>query len=251
MNIVEKVTKTRFTLKEILSNEWDTSIMPEISNAEVEKMYTLPSSKNKQIAQFGVASACNFSLKHKSIPSYKLHVIYYNFPEIGKTSSKITKSSCDKIEALYSSEFISPHDSIIMIINDEISESLQTSFDSLNVRLHNYLEMSDLDEKVISEMKENKLQLEKKHFRTVTLFNVNNLTNNMMNHRLVPEQKPIRDKEEIKKVLEENNCNGNQLPIILKHDIISKYLRLSSGDLCMVTRKSIKTGQYQFYRICY
>ena len=251
MNIVDKVTRTRFTLKEILSNEWDTTVMPEMSNNEVEKMYTLPSSKNKQIAQFGVASACNFSLKHKLIPSYKLHVIYYNFPEIGKTSSKITKSSCDKIEALYSSEIISPHDSIIMIINDEISESLQNSFDALNVRLQNDLEKSDINEKVVSEMKKNKLSLEKKHFRTVTLFNVNNLTNNIMDHRLVPEQSSIRDREEIKKILEENNCNTRQLPIILKHDIVSKYLRLSTGDLCKITRKSIKTGEYNFYRICY
>ena len=251
MNIVDKVTRTRFTLKEILSNEWDTTVMPEMSNNEVEKMYTLPSSKNKQIAQFGVASACNFSLKHKLIPSYKLHVIYYNFPEIGKTSSKITKSSCDKIEALYSSEIISPHDSIIMIINDEISESLQNSFDALNVRLQNDLEISDINEKVVSEMKKNKLSLEKKHFRTVTLFNVNNLTNNIMDHRLVPEQSSIRDREEIKKILEENNCNTRQLPIILKHDIVSKYLRLSTGDLCKITRKSIKTGEYNFYRICY
>jgi len=251
MNIVEKVTKTRSTLKDILSNEWDTSVMPELSNIEVEKLYTLPSSKNKQIAQFGVASACNFSLKHKLVPSYRLHVIYYNFPEIGKSSSKVTKSSCDKIEALYSSEIISPHDSIIMIINDIISESLQSSFDNLNVKLQNDLENDNLDEKVISEMKKNKLSLEKKHFRTVTLFNINNLTNNVMEHRLVPQQTAIRDRQEIKTILEENNCNTKQLPIILKYDIISKYLRLSPGDLCKTTRKSIKTGEYDFYRICH
>ena len=251
MNIVEKVTKTRSTLKDILSNEWDTSVMPELSNIEVEKLYTLPSSKNKQIAQFGVASACNFSLKHKLVPSYRLHVIYYNFPEIGKSSSKVTKSSWDKIEALYSSEIISPHDSIIMIINDIISESLQSSFDNLNVKLQNDLENDNLDEKVISEMKKNKLSLEKKHFRTVTLFNINNLTNNVMEHRLVPQQTAIRDRQEIKTILEENNCNTKQLPIILKYDIISKYLRLSPGDLCKITRKSIKTGEYDFYRICH
>ena len=251
MNIVEKVTKTRSTLKDILSNEWDTSVMPELSNIEVEKLYTLPSSKNKQIAQFGVASACNFSLKHKLVPSYRLHVIYYNFPEIGKSSSKVTKSSCDKIEALYSSEIISPHDSIIMIINDIISESLQSSFDNLDVKLQNDLENDNLDEKVISEMKKNKLSLEKKHFRTVTLFNINNLTNNVMEHRLVPQQTAIRDRQEIKTILEENNCNTKQLPIILKYDIISKYLRLSPGDLCKTTRKSIKTGEYDFYRICH
>ena len=72
-----------------------------------------------------------------------------------------------------------------------------------------------------------------------------------MEHRLVPKQSVIRNRQEIKEILEENNCNTNQLPIILKHDIVSKYLRLSPGDLCKVTRKSIKTGEYNFYRICY
>ena len=141
--------------------------------------------------------------------------------------------------------------SIIMIINDIISESLQSSFDNLNVKLQNDLENDNLDEKVISEMKKNKLSLEKKHFRTVTLFNINNLTNNVMEHRLVPQQTAIRDRQEIKTILEENNCNTKQLPIILKYDIISKYLRLSPGDLCKITRKSIKTGEYDFYRICH
>lgn len=251
MSIVEKVTKTRVTLKEVFSNEWDTSIMPDLSNNEVEKMYTLPSSKNKQIAQFGVASACNFSLKHRSIPSYNLHIIYYNFPEIGKSSSKITKSSCDKIESLYSSELIGPFDSIIMIINDNISESLQSSFDALNVKLQNDLESIEMDGKILDEMKKSKYYLEKKHFRNVTVFNVNNLTNNIMDHRLVPEQTAIRDRDQIKEILEQNNCNTKQLPIILKGDIVSKYLRLSSGDICKVKRKSIKTGEYNFYRICY
>lgn len=251
MSIVEKVNKTRYTLKEVLSNEWDTSIMPDLSNNEVEKMYTLPSSKNKQIAQFGVASACNFTLQHRMIPSYKIHVIYYNFPEIGKSSSKITKSSCDKIDALYTNELISPHDSIIMIINDYISESLQTSFDSLNVKLQNDLETIEFDENIIKEMQKNKFSLEKKHFRNVTLYNINNLTNNIMKHRLVPEQTVIRNKEDIKQILEESNCSAKQLPIILKHDIVSKYLRLSPGDICKVTRKSIKTGEYNFYRICH
>lgn len=251
MNIVDKVARSRFTLKEILSNEWDTSVMPDMSNNEIEKMYTLPSSKNKQIAQFGVASACNFSLKHNKIPSYKLHVIYYNFPEIGKGSSKVTKSSCDKIESLYSSNIVSPHDSVIIIINDEISDSLQNSFDTLNVKLQNDLEMHGLDKDVIDEMKKNKLLLENKHFRTVTLFNINNLTNNVLVHRLVPEQTAVRDRQEIKTILEKNNCSTKQLPIILKHDIISKYLRLSSGDICKIKRRSVKTGEYYFYRICY
>ena len=47
-------------------------------------------------------------------------------------------------------------------------------------------------------MKKSKFPLEKKHFRNVTLFDVNNLTNNIMKHRLVPEQSVVRDRQEIK-----------------------------------------------------
>ena len=133
MNIIEKITRSRDTLKEFLKEEWDTSTMPDFSNQEIETIYNIPSSKNKSIAQFGIASGCNFSLKHKFIPTYRLHIIYYNFPEIGKVSSKITKSACEKIKSLYSSELISPEDSLFIIINDNISESLESSFDELNI----------------------------------------------------------------------------------------------------------------------
>ena len=250
MDIVDKVNRTRYTIKEILANEWDTSVMPDMSNKEVGKLFRRTPT-NDTIADFGVAAGCNFSLKHNKIPSYKIHIIYYNLPDIGKSSSKITKSACDKIEKLYSEERIQIHDSIIVIINDDISESLQLSFDDLNVKLQNNLDSLSLDDSVISEMKKSNLPLAKKHFGTVTLFTINNLTNNVMNHRLVPEQTVIRDEADIRKILEENNCNAKQLPIILKHDIISKYLRLSQGDICKAKRKSIKTGEYDFYRICY
>ena len=63
MNIIEKITRSRDTLKEFLKEEWDTSTMPDFSNQEIETIYNIPSSKNKSIAQFGIASGCNFSLK--------------------------------------------------------------------------------------------------------------------------------------------------------------------------------------------
>tara|TARA_Y100001970_G_scaffold249796_1_gene320773 strand:- start:1957 stop:2712 length:756 start_codon:yes stop_codon:yes gene_type:complete len=251
MSIIEKITRSRVTLKKILNEEWDTSSMPNLSISEIEKQYTVPSSKNKSIAPFGIASACNFSLKHKFIPIHRIHIIYFNFPEIGKKSSKVTKSSCDKIQALYTNEMIDTYDSIIMIINDNISESLQSSFDSLNISLQNDIESVPLTESIQKEMKKSEYKLEKKHFRNVTLFNINNITNNHLEHRLVPKHEAIRDKEQIKIILEKCNCTAKQLPIILKNDIISKYLRLSPGDVCKIIRKSLKAGEYDFYRICY
>ena len=95
MNIIDKVTNSRGTLKEILSGEWNTNTIPELSNIEIEKIYNIPSSKNKSIAQFGIASGCNFSLEHRFIKPYKLHIIYYNFPEIGRNSSnKRSRFNC-------------------------------------------------------------------------------------------------------------------------------------------------------------
>lgn len=259
MNIIQKVNRTRYTLKEILEDEWDTSTIANLSDQEVEKMYNIPTAKNKSISTFGVATGCNFSLKHKNIPSHHLHIIYYNFPEIGRTSSKITKSSCDKIINLYKSDLINFEDSLIIIINDKISESLEKSFNELNITLQNDYEDKNINEEIIKEMMDNNYPLEKKHFRNVHIFNIDSLTNNLLNHRLVPKHDVIRDHKSIEEILEKCNCTSNQLPIILKNDMISKLKRLANGDICIIHRdsvkdskikKKIKSGEYTFYRIC-
>ena len=250
MNIIQKINRSRYTLKEILNKEWDTSTIADLSDHEIERMYNISSAKNKSIAQFGIASACNFSLKNKSIPSYRLHIIYYNFPDIGKVGSKITKSACEKLKTLYSNDLISPEDSIILIINDLVSPSLESSFTGLNILLQNEIEDIELDDSIIDEMKKNNFPLEKIHFRNVTLLSIDSITNNILNHRLVPPHNAIRSKKAIQEILQKSNCKLNQLPIILKSDIISKYLRLSAGDVCEITRKSMKSGEYPFYRLC-
>ena len=153
MNIIDKVNNTRYTLKEILKDEWDTSTISDLSNIEVEKIYTTPASKIKSLSLFGVASGCNFTLKHKLIPSHNLHVIYYNFPEIGRLNSKVTKSACDKLIKLYEEELIQFEDSLLVIINDTISESLENSFNILNNRLQSELDDKGLNEDIINEIK--------------------------------------------------------------------------------------------------
>lgn len=248
MSNSQKINNTRYSLKEILSDEWDVSTIQDYSDTEIEKLYTLTNGNESYFP--GYAGACNFVLKHKKIPSYKLHIIYYNFPENGRTSSKVTRSACDKIEEYYLTDEINNEDSMFIIIDDKVSESLIKSFDDLNVKLQGDLNVNGLSENIISEMSENNILLEPKHFKNVHLFNINNLTNNILKHRLVPPQKAIREKKDIEKIIEKCNCQLNQLPIILKSDIISKILRLSSGDICEITRKSDKCGIYSFYRIC-
>ena len=75
-------------------------------------------SKNSPLNTMGIAAPCSFEVSHKQIPSYKLHVLYYNFPELGKSSSKVTKSVIDRINNLYIDEVFQPDDSLIIIIND-------------------------------------------------------------------------------------------------------------------------------------
>ena len=63
-------------------------------------------------------------MDNKALPSHKLHVIYYNFPELHRTGTKINKSCCDKLTALYRNDGIDgdytpfePEDSLLIIIN--------------------------------------------------------------------------------------------------------------------------------------
>tara|TARA_B100000686_G_scaffold353748_1_gene460632 strand:- start:731 stop:1477 length:747 start_codon:yes stop_codon:yes gene_type:complete len=247
MDIIEKVNKTRYTLKEILSTEWNTETITDYSNQEIEKMYSLPSSKDSVL---GIATGCNFSIPHKMIPSHKLHIIYYNFPEIGRLSSKINKSCCDKIYNLYKGDLFNKEDSVFIIINEKITESLEKSVDELNINLQNELKESELNKTIIDEMRKNNFPLEKKHFGNVHMFNINGLTNNLLIHRLVPLHIPIRKMTDIKEILNKTNCTISQLPIILKNDAIAKLIRLSPGDICEIKRNSIKCGEYSFYRVC-
>ena len=43
MSISQKVNRTRYSLKEVLSTEWETSELPDLSDKEIDKLYSLPS----------------------------------------------------------------------------------------------------------------------------------------------------------------------------------------------------------------
>ena len=65
-SIIQKVNRSRYNLKEILSSEWNTDEIPDLSDQEVNKLYSLTSANLSPLP--GVAGACNFSVKHKSLP---------------------------------------------------------------------------------------------------------------------------------------------------------------------------------------
>jgi len=253
MKITEKINKSRYTLKSILSNEWNTVPISDYSLKELDSIY----SNTSGLEQYGPGFICNFSLKHKVIENYSLHVIYYKFPDMtpDSTSSKVSKKSLiDNINKLYEEEYLKINDSIIIIINEDISETIQKAIDNFNIELQNELEVSGLNKDIMDELKSKNINLDNeynlKHFKNIQILDINSLTNNLLDHKLVPKHDVIRNKEEINKILEGCNANITQLPIILKNDIIAKLIRLSPGDLCKITRNNEKSGINYFYRVC-
>ena len=114
MELIRNINNSRKVLKKYLQDEWDTSSINDYSDTEVEQMYKMKHKNN--IINFGKASSFNMILSHREIPSHKLHIIYYNFPELNSPPPKITKMCGEKMSSLYSSEIIGYEDSIILII---------------------------------------------------------------------------------------------------------------------------------------
>ena len=253
MKITEKINKSRYTLKSILSNEWDTLSIQDYSLKELDSIY----SNNSGLEQYGYGFICNLKLSHKIIQNYSLHVVYYKFPDLSpdSTTSKVSKKSLiDNIKKLYDEEYFSSNDSVMIVINESVSETIQKAIDNLNIELQNDLELSGLNSDIINDFKSKDIKLGNeynlKHFKNIQILDINSLTNNLLEHNLVPKHEVIRNKTDINKILEDCNANISQLPIILKNDIIAKLIRLSPGDLCKITRNNNKCGINYFYRVC-
>ena len=253
MKITEKINKSRYTLKSILSNEWETLPIQDYSLKELDSIY----SNNSGLEQYGYGFICNLKLSHKIIQNYSLHIVYYKFPDLSpdSTTSKVSKKSLiDNIKKLYDEEYFSSNDSVMIVINESVSETIQKAIDNLNIELQNDLEISGLNSDIMNELKSKDIKLGNeynlKHFKNIQILDINSLTNNLLEHNLVPNHEVIRNREDINKILEDCNANISQLPIILKNDIISKLIRLSPGDLCRITRNNNKCGINYFYRVC-
>lgn len=248
MDLIKKINNSREILKKYLKEEWDISNISDYSNEEIEKLYTMKSDHN--FISFGKASNLNMTLNHKDIKDHKLHIIYYNFPELNCTPLKVTKTCGDKILSLYTNELIDPEDSVILIITENISENIEKTIEDVYKKGQEKLIMDGVSDKI----NEQNMKLDKKykreHFRNIHLFNINTLGFDIGLHSSVPKHKCIRFKDEIDDILKNVNANDQQLPIILRTDPMAKLLRLSPGDLCEINRVSERTGEYKFYRIC-
>jgi len=241
MEIVEQIVKSRKNLKDILSEEYDTSNLPIYDIEEMDKLYELESTKDNpfKFNGNGKGSACNFTLNHNKINNHKLHVIYYNFQKQGNT--KMMKTTIiNRIDELYKNDIFQTTDNIILIINESIKDTIKIINEELNLHL----------KKINNDKIKNDLGYNEKHFGNVSIFDIKTLQYNILNHQIVPKHTIIRDDKDIQKILEISNCNLDQLPVISKNDPVAKLKLGTNGDIFKIIRKSKTCGEDIYYRVC-
>jgi DNA-directed RNA polymerase subunit H (RpoH/RPB5) len=248
MSIIQKILKSRDTLKIILDDlDFDTETIKQLSEKEINILFNL-SSDDPEISVLGNGAAGLFlKIPHKYISNFHLNVIYLNMPDKNSIGNKTTKSFSEKIFNLYDKEVVDPFSSTIIIINENVGETLEKSVNELNILLQSSGE--ELPKEIIDQMKTKNYYFKKNHFRRCTMFDINTLLVNLKEHRLVSEHIPIRNEDEIQSILDTCNCTRQQLPIISKNDIMSKYTLAVPGDIMKIIRTSKATGNYPFYRL--
>jgi len=247
---VSKINRSRYNLKKYLESEWKTDDIKDYSDMEIEKLYRTSKPTSSDI-YFGNASSCNFTVYHKKIPNHRLHIIYYNFPELGSPAVKVTKTCSEKIHNLYKEGDIQREDSLIVILYNPIAENLQIAIEELYILGQKELSTIGLSEDINNEnesLKENKYNIS--HFRNIHIYHLDSLSVDITKHVKVPKHAPIRDKPSIDTILEKCNCRIDQLPIILRTDQMAKRLRLAPGDICEITRVTESAGDVVYYRVC-
>tara|TARA_Y100000389_G_C17417134_1_gene494431 strand:- start:838 stop:1593 length:756 start_codon:yes stop_codon:yes gene_type:complete len=250
MHLLDKVHKSRLQLKKILSNEWFTDPIHDVSLKELEIMYEMG---NDNVY---LNNGCNFTVTNLKIPSHKLHVIYYNFPELHRSGTKVNKTCCDKLLSYYEKEgfeddyLFEKEDSLLVIINESVSESLEKNIEDMYLKGQDELIKYGLSKSIKSEMKSTKFEMDERYFRNIHIFHIDRLTIDLLSHRLVPKHEVIRDKQSIDEIFKITNSNAQLLPIILRTDPIAKLIRICPGNICKITRNSKTNGSSTYYRIC-
>ena len=249
MVLFNKIVNSRKVLKEILSNEWDTDTIPILSINEIDVLYNNKPAKNSILNLIGNAGKCSITIDNKMVPEHKLHIIYYNFPEINKNTSKVTKSIINKIYNIY--EFYNITDNLLIIINESINDTINKLIDVININNKKVINENETKVNILVDKFKNKgLHLNNNYFRTVHIVSIDSIQRNLFEHNYIPKHIPIRDINKIEKIITESNATINQLPIINKYDIMSTLNLLNPNDIIDIKRISTKCGNYSYYRVC-
>jgi len=251
MELIRNINKTRTILKSYLQKEWDTSVIQDVSEKEVEIMYTVKSSGNPMFSALGQATGCHMSLQHRHIPSHYLHIIYFGFPKLGESPTKLTKTCSEKIQKLYDSEVFGADDSLLLILPQPLSETVVKAMEDLNAECQHTLIEKGLQPETLQENEklDERHTYSQRHFRNIHVFHIDTLTIDITRHVRVPQQECIRDQKTIDEVLKSCNASLRQLPVIKRTDPQAKCMRMAPGDICKITRKT-SSGYSISYRVC-
>jgi len=247
---IHKICQSRYNLKKYLSDEWVVDGIKDYSDNEIEKIFK-SSQHIKEGIHFGAASGCNITLYHKFVLGHRLHIIYYNFPEIGMPSTKINKACAEKLNNLYEEKIISPEDSLIVILLRPVPENLEKSIENLyNIGQEGFVQNNLSDEIREENEKLNEDKYTNFHFKNIHIYHLDTLSIDILQHSKVPKHEIVRKQSEIKKICDKCNCRPDQLPVIQRSDAIGKRLRIAPGDICKITRITSTAGETYYYRIC-
>ena len=139
---------------------------------------------------------------------------------------------------------------MIVIFQISITDNIKKAIEDLYIQGQEHLKLNHLSDQVTEEneaLGDNSYSLG--YFRAVHAFSLSHLQFDIRNHIHVPQQRLIRNKQEIHKILESTNTTLNQLPVILRTDIQARAMRMSPGDVCEITRRS-SVGDVISYRVC-
>ena len=250
MDIIRNINKSRYVLKKHLEEEWDVSVIQDVSDKEVEVMYNAKAPKNALFASTGRAIGCNVSLQNRRLKDHYLHIIYFGFPKLGESPTKITKTCADKLKSLYEADVIQKEDSIFVIILQPVSETITVAIEEL-FKEGQHLIHQDVSEELLAEnsklVEEERYSL--RHFRNIHIVQLDHVTFDITKHELVPKHECIRGEPQIQDILKECNATRGQLPIIKRIDPQAKMMRMAPGDICRIERQT-ESGYIKAYRVC-
>lgn len=250
MSFINIIHNSRNVLKNVLDiRGYNSGDMVNYTVEQLDELY------DKGSADGEVNDVFSFSVKHKEVPDLKTHVMYYNLPNKGDTKSlRVTRSIVNFIEGHYEEDDVNFEDNCLIIINEQVSNSIRDLIFKYNLVSKERIVNDEVDElnPAIQEFigsEDNKYNISSIHNVHIIWLNV--IALDPLNHIRVPKHRIIKDKAEIKELLEKCNCKKSQLPIINAFsDTIAVLHEATPGDLCEIIRINKHSGVSYNYRLC-
>lgn len=106
---------------------------------------------------------------------------------------------------------------------------------------------SNVNDTIVNELKQ--IYNTQKYF--ITVFNIEELMFNILNHVLVPKHRILSEEEKQEFYKKYKILTDSQLPEISRFDPVSKVIGLRPGQVCEILRNSKTAITSYYYRFCY